>query len=133
MLNFLNGIICILLHWRKKLTLAIVCSKYWKRLEEIFRNLGIPAIFSKWQNDKISDLSFIAQPMRPTDFPVLFSSFLGMDNLINQLKLEMLHFNNAVAKVNNKKFWDKIILSIWKKYLFEVQWLSMWKYLMIKG
>ena len=66
------------------------------------------------------------------DFSVLFSSFLGMDNLINQLKLEMLHFNNAVAKVNNKKFWDKIILSIWKKYLFEVQWLSMWKYLMIK-
>ena len=37
-----------------------------------------------------------------------------MDNLINQLKLEMLHFNNAVAKVNNKKVWDKIILSIWK-------------------
>jgi len=31
-------------------------------------------------------------------------SMRGMDNLINQLKLEMLHFNNAVAKVNNKKF-----------------------------
>jgi hypothetical protein len=42
--------------------------------------------------------------MKLKDFLVLFSSFLGMDNLINQLKLEMLHFNNAVAKVNNKKF-----------------------------
>ena len=29
-------------------------------------------------------------------------SMKGMENLINQLKLEMLHFNNAVAKVNKK-------------------------------
>ena len=26
-------------------------------------------------------------------------SVRGMDNLLNQLKIEMLHFNNAVSKV----------------------------------
>lgn len=31
-------------------------------------------------------------------------SMRGMENLINQLKLEMLHFNNAVAKVNYKTY-----------------------------